>query len=452
MAALQGRVRRPGLRAHRPPEQRAVSRRVRRQTARRWPRAGATPRRATTRRRARRRCSSTRPQLPAALRQDGGLADCRERRGGRPLALDAAIVRLDAGRRRAIGSRSRSTWSTTKSARGATPAERIAYFIALHDFNDNGPRRGGNVLIDGNPAGGAAVHVDYPGADAKAGRRHRQRQVRARAQLRRAGHERRRRQVSAGTPGRLACPRKNRSRWRPTTLPDGGFGFEYCCGRSFVVDNVLVERSAAERSRRGQRPSNRPSDFENGARSCRRRSRPRNAERGERPGKIAWVTDREPTPPDVFLLERGNYATPGEKVEPAPLAALDEPATPLEIDAPSPDAATSRRRRLAWARWLTRAGSRPAALLARVQVNRIWQHHFGAGIVATTENLGASGVAAVAPRIARLSGRRVRPLGLEHEGHAPAAAWLGRLSPDERAATRRRLPSIPTIGCCGAIR
>lgn len=26
-------------------------------------------------------------------------------------------------------------------------------------------------------------------------------------------------------------------------LPDGGFGFEYCCGRSFIVDNVVVETS-----------------------------------------------------------------------------------------------------------------------------------------------------------------------------------------------------------------
>ena len=26
-------------------------------------------------------------------------------------------------------------------------------------------------------------------------------------------------------------------------LPDGGFGFEYCCGRSFVVDNVQLTRN-----------------------------------------------------------------------------------------------------------------------------------------------------------------------------------------------------------------
>jgi Protein of unknown function (DUF1553) len=46
---------------------------------------------------------------------------------------------------------------------------------------------------------------------------------------------------------------------------------------------------------------------------------------------------------------------------------------------------------LALARWLTRPGSRPAALLARVLANRVWQHHFGSGVVRTPENLGYSG-------------------------------------------------------------
>ena len=43
----------------------------------------------------------------------------------------------------------------------------------------------------------------------------------------------------------------------------------------------------------------------------------------------------------------------------------------LTIRIPRRNAGSTTGRRLAWARWLTAPGSRPAALLARVQVNRI---------------------------------------------------------------------------------
>ncbi len=60
-----------------------------------------------------------------------------------------------------------------------------------------------------------------------------------------------------------------------------------------------------------------------------------------------------------------------------------------------PDAASagpgSTGRRLALARWLTKPGSRPAALLARVLASRTWQDHFGTGLAATPENLGYTG-------------------------------------------------------------
>src|SRR5262249_13389796 len=45
-------------------------------------------------------------------------------------------------------------------------------------------------------------------------------------------------------------------------------------------------------------------------------------------------------------------------------------------------------RRTAFARWVT---SPDNPLFARVMVNRIWQHHFGAGLVTTPDNLGKSG-------------------------------------------------------------
>jgi hypothetical protein len=54
---------------------------------------------------------------------------------------------------------------------------------------------------------------------------------------------------------------------------------------------------------------------------------------------------------------------------------------------------------LAFARWLTAPESRPAALLARVMVNRIWQRHFGAGIVATPDNFGVSGTRPTHPEL-----------------------------------------------------
>ena len=43
-------------------------------------------------------------------------------------------------------------------------AERIAYLLALHDYNDNSPVAKGNVLVDGNPAGGAQLALEARGA------------------------------------------------------------------------------------------------------------------------------------------------------------------------------------------------------------------------------------------------------------------------------------------------
>jgi hypothetical protein len=57
------------------------------------------------------------------------------------------------------------------------------------------------------------------------------------------------------------------------------------------------------------------------------------------------------------------------------------------------------RRRLAFAHWVTRKDSRAAALVARVYVNRIWQHLFGEGLVRTPENFGAQGEAPTHPEL-----------------------------------------------------
>jgi hypothetical protein len=94
-------------------------------------------------------------------------------------------------------------------------------------------------------------------------------------------------------------------------------------------------------------------------------------------------------PPVTRLLRRGNYETPGPEVVPAIPRILADEAGELATNAPSPGGTSGRR--LALADALTAQNSRSSGLLARVIVNRLWQHHFGRGIVPTSGNFGRSG-------------------------------------------------------------
>ena len=111
------------------------------------------------------------------------------------------------------------------------------------------------------------------------------------------------------------------------------------------------------------------------------RARRRDAE------KIQAVWDIGPAP-NTFLLKRGDHETPGAAVEPG-LPAVLVGSAPLG-DGP---------RRAALAKALTAPGGLPAALVARTQMNRLWHHHFGRGIVATPGNLGRSGAPPTHPEL-----------------------------------------------------
>ena len=116
------------------------------------------------------------------------------------------------------------------------------------------------------------------------------------------------------------------------------------------------------------------------------------ARRSPRPGKLAWVNDSMLPPPAVHRLERGSYSDPDEVVPPGGLSVLGwGPQWNVESSWPTSSVITSTGRRLALARWMTDDQSPAAALLARVLVNRLWQHHFGRGLVSTPDNLGQSG-------------------------------------------------------------
>ncbi|MEO7652986.1 MAG: DUF1553 domain-containing protein [Bryobacteraceae bacterium] len=88
------------------------------------------------------------------------------------------------------------------------------------------------------------------------------------------------------------------------------------------------------------------------------------------------VMEESPKPRDTFLLLRGAYDKPGEKVMPGVPSALP----PLPEGAPN--------NRLGFARWLVDPAN---PLTARVTVNRFWQMFFGAGLVKTVEDFGSQG-------------------------------------------------------------
>ncbi|MEZ6060601.1 MAG: DUF1553 domain-containing protein [Planctomycetaceae bacterium] len=88
------------------------------------------------------------------------------------------------------------------------------------------------------------------------------------------------------------------------------------------------------------------------------------------------VMEERSTPRDTYVLVRGQYDKPGERVTPG----VPDIFPPLPAD--------ERNNRLALARWLVSPAN---PLTARVAVNRFWQHHFGAGLVRTTEDFGVQG-------------------------------------------------------------
>lgn len=104
------------------------------------------------------------------------------------------------------------------------------------------------------------------------------------------------------------------------------------------------------------------------------------------------MTDREGPPPVTRILFQGNHQQPREPVEPGFLSVLDPNPARLR---PAPGTNTTGRR-LTLAEWIA-APTNP--LTARVFVNRIWQQHFGTGLVATANDFGLAGARPTHPEL-----------------------------------------------------
>jgi hypothetical protein len=106
----------------------------------------------------------------------------------------------------------------------------------------------------------------------------------------------------------------------------------------------------------------------------------------EAPDMVFGGTFRAPD--QTFVLRRGDPEQPTDPIGPA-IPAVFDTAPALDGGAPAADTQSDERaRRLALARWIA---SPDNPLTARVIVNRIWQYHFGTGLVETPNDFGLNG-------------------------------------------------------------
>ena len=140
------------------------------------------------------------------------------------------------------------------------------------------------------------------------------------------------------------------------------------------------------------------------------------------PPRAHAMTDL-PTPPPTKLLKRGDWRKPGEELAPGFIAAI------TDKDADAKPAAGSSGRRAELANWVV---SKDNPLTARVLVNRLWQQHFGYGLVRTGSDFGAAGDRPTHPELLNWlaselmspSGGRKPPVGDSAQGaYAPRSDW-----------------------------
>ena len=96
-------------------------------------------------------------------------------------------------------------------------------------------------------------------------------------------------------------------------------------------------------------------------------------------GEALAISENGENVPETHVLIRGEAAKPDYKVEPSVPSVFE-----MKISEPVPTGHSSGRR-LALAKWIANPSN---PLTSRVMVNRIWQYHFGKGIVGSPNDLG----------------------------------------------------------------
>src|SRR5262249_5096273 len=109
---------------------------------------------------------------------------------------------------------------------------------------------------------------------------------------------------------------------------------------------------------------------------------------------VVLTVGNAPGPPNgpgvapTHVLVRGDYRQRGEPVLPGFPTAFDGRSEPATLETDRYRQFPNRGWRMTLARWIA---SPDNPQTARVMVNRVWQGHFGRGIVATPSNFGKLG-------------------------------------------------------------
>jgi hypothetical protein len=139
-----------------------------------------------------------------------------------------------------------------------------------------------------------------------------------------------------------------------------------------------------------------------------------------------FLYEDSPNAPVTHLLLSGRASNPG---------AIMQPQVPVVLTSVQPEFTPVGKhttgRRLTFARWVATADN---PLASRVMVNRLWQHHFGTGLVSTPSDFGNMGARPTHPELldwlayefthdAQWSMKRIHRLILGSETYQQASVW-----------------------------
>ncbi|HUG91183.1 MAG TPA: DUF1549 and DUF1553 domain-containing protein [Planctomycetaceae bacterium] len=158
--------------------------------------------------------------------------------------------------------------------------------------------------------------------------------------------------------------------------------------------------------------------------------------RPPRTAPVMATVEVQPQPPETFLLASGSYDVPLDEVQPAFIDVLA--AEDARFARVSPPHEATSGRRTALVAWLTDPSN---PLFTRVMANRVWQGHFGRGLVENANDFGTQTPPPSHPELLDwLAAELVEGHGTRDEGRSLAALNSQLSTPNSQLNTTHHSP------------